>query len=72
MFSASLIGMGVGPVAVASLTMYLFRDEHAVGKSLSLVTEAASIVCFVLLTLALKTAAKDRGRVLEAERGVPT
>src|SRR6266404_643065 len=58
MFLGSLIGMGSGPVAVASLTVYVFRSEHALGKSLSTVTEAAALVCLVLLTLAFRTARK--------------
>jgi MFS family permease len=56
MFLGSLIGMGSGPLAVASLTVYVFHSEHALGKSLSIVTEAAALGCLTLLTLALRTA----------------
>ncbi len=43
----TLLGVGVGPVLVGTLTDHLFRDESAVGTSLLLVIVGAGVVGFL-------------------------
>jgi MFS family permease len=44
LFCAAVIGLGVGPTAVALCTDYLFGNDNAVGSSLGLVLAAASVL----------------------------
>lgn len=48
-FVGNLIGLGIGPTAVAVCTDYLFRDDRAVGYSLLIVTCAAHVAAAALL-----------------------
>lgn len=49
LFVINLIGLGVGPTAVALCTDYLFHDDTMVGMSLLFVTCAAHVIAAVLL-----------------------
>jgi len=47
----AVVGMGIGPVLVAWLAERVFRDEHAIGRSISIVAllgAAGSLVCAIL------------------------
>jgi MFS family permease len=54
LFVVNLIGMGLGPTAVASCTDYLFGDDNMVGYSLLVVGVTTSISAATLLFLGLK------------------
>lgn len=49
LFVVNLIGIGVGPTAVALSTDYLFGSTSAIGYSLALIPTAALILCSVCL-----------------------
>ncbi|MDP1616352.1 MFS transporter [Phenylobacterium sp.] len=51
MLALNLIGMGVGPTAVALLTDYAFADPLAVGRSMGLVGLTAGLIAAGLITL---------------------
>jgi len=50
LFIVNLIGLGIGPTAVAVFTDFAFADDAKVGWSLAIVMGAAQLVSFVLLT----------------------
>lgn len=54
LFVINLIGMGLGPTAVAVMTEYVYRDKNAVHLSLLTVGGAAHISAAILLWIALK------------------
>jgi len=54
LFVINLIGLGIGPTAVAACTQYLFRRDTALNYSLALVTAAACGLGGMLLYGALK------------------
>jgi MFS family permease len=54
LFVINLIGLGLGPTAVALATDYIFHDDNAVHLSLFLVGAAATLTAVVLLSLGLK------------------
>jgi MFS family permease len=54
LFVVNLLGLGLGPTAVALLTDYVFRDDRAVGSSLLIVTAVAEVGAAVLLWKGLK------------------
>ncbi len=54
LFVINLIGLGLGPTAVALVTDRVFHDKAAVGRSLLLVGLAADSAAVVLLWLGLK------------------
>jgi MFS family permease len=54
LFVINLIGLGLGPTAVALATDYIFHDDNAVHLSLFLVGAAATLTAIVLLSLGLK------------------
>jgi MFS family permease len=54
LFVVNLIGLGLGPTAVALLTDYVFRDDQAVGQSLVVATASAEVAAAVLLGLGLR------------------
>jgi MFS family permease len=54
LFVINLIGMGLGPTAVALMTDRVFRDKGAVGLSLLAVGLVADLIAVVLLGLGLK------------------
>lgn len=49
LFVINLVGLGLGPTAVALATDYLFGDDNAVGYSLLLVTTVAHAISALLL-----------------------
>lgn len=53
-FVANLIGLGIGPTAVALLTDYVFRDDGMVGYSVLIATAVANICAVVLYWTGLK------------------
>jgi MFS family permease len=61
LFIVNLVGLGLGPSFVASLTDYVFRDEMLIGRSIlvvSLVGLIAAIVVFVAGLPAFREAAR--------------
>jgi MFS family permease len=54
LFVVNLIGLGLGPTAVALITDYVFRNDQAVNYSLLIVATAAHIVSAILLWAGLK------------------
>lgn len=62
-FMANLIGLGLGPMAVASLSDFVFRDEMALRYALSIV----SAVALPLSALVLWTGLKPFARAVEAQ-----
>jgi MFS family permease len=54
LFVINLIGLGLGPTAVALVTDYLFRDENALHLSLLVVGPAAHLLAATLLWAGLK------------------
>ena len=54
LFVINLIGLGLGPFAVALTTDYVFHDDNAVGMSLLLVTGAAHAISALLLWRGLR------------------
>jgi MFS family permease len=49
LFCTSLIGGGLGPTVVAAVTDYVFRDEAALGRSLSVVAAVVTPISVVAL-----------------------
>lgn len=49
MFVVSLIGLGLGPTAVAVITDFVFRDDNAVRWSMLIVSVAANLFAVILL-----------------------
>jgi len=54
LFVVNLIGLGLGPTAVALMTDYVFQDDKAVNYSLLIVGTAAHIGSAILLWLGLR------------------
>jgi MFS family permease len=54
LFIINLLGLGVGPTAVALLTDYVFRDDLKVGSSLLIVMAVAELGAALLLVKGLK------------------
>jgi hypothetical protein len=54
LFVVNLIGLGLGPTAVAMTTDYIFQDDNAVRYSLLLVATLAHIVAALLLWAGIK------------------
>ena len=55
LFAVNLIGLAIGPSAVAAMTDFYFKDDLAVGSSLVVVTVTASIIGVVILGLGMKS-----------------
>lgn len=51
--TVSLVGLGIGPTLIASLTDFVFMDEGALGKSLAVVSLIASLLAAALLRACL-------------------
>lgn len=67
LFIVNLIGLGIGPTAVALCTDYLFDDDAKVGLSLTLVMTAAQLLgCWLLV----RGAAHYRRSLIELADGV--
>ena len=54
LFIVNLIGLGLGPSAVAAITQYVFNDIYKVNYSLAIVTTLAHIVSALLLWAGIK------------------
>lgn len=54
LFTINLIGLGIGPTAVAMTTDYVFDNDAMVNYSLAVVTTIAHIISAVLLWMGLK------------------
>ncbi len=54
LFVVNLIGLGIGPTAVAMTTDYVFHDDNAVNYSLLIVGTLAHVVSTALLWMGLK------------------
>jgi hypothetical protein len=54
LFVINLIGLGLGPTAVALVTDYVFHDDNAVHVSLLIVEGLAHLVAIALIGLGLK------------------
>ncbi len=54
LFVVTIIGLGIGPTAVALFTDFVFKDELALRFSLAIVSMAATLVAAVLLLSSLK------------------
>ncbi len=54
LFTINLIGLGIGPTAVALTTDYVFHNDLMVNYSLAIVTAAAHIISSVMLWIGLK------------------
>jgi MFS family permease len=63
LFVVNLLGLGLGPTAVALVTDYVFRDDLAVGRSLLIITTAAELVALVLLAMGLRPYRESRERL---------
>jgi MFS family permease len=48
----TVLGLALGPLLIASLTDIVFRDPHAVGKSLTVVTVFGAVSSLICLTVA--------------------
>jgi MFS family permease len=73
LFILNLIGLGIGPTAIAVCTQYIFRRDDAVHYSLALVTNVACALGGVLLYSALKPflASLERLRVWNLGHSAP-
>ena len=54
LFVVNLLGLGLGPTAVALVTDYVFRDDQAVRYSLLIVMTSAELIALGLLWKGLK------------------
>ncbi len=54
LFAISIIGLAIGPSAVAAMTDFYFKDDMSVGMSLTVVTVVASIIGVVILGSGMK------------------
>jgi MFS family permease len=65
LFVVNLIGLGLGPTAVAMMTDYVFRNDYAVNYSLLSVATVAHIVAAALLWASLKPYLRSLDRLKE-------
>jgi MFS family permease len=68
LFVVNLIGIGLGPTAVAMVTDYVFGDDSAVRWSLLLVGIVTHVGCVAALALGLKPFRESLDRVEAAAR----
>jgi MFS family permease len=68
LFVNNLVGLGLGPTAVAMVTDYWFHDDNMVGYSLLIVTTVAHLVSAVLWWIGLKPYVKSLDRLEEYTR----
>jgi hypothetical protein len=59
LFVISLIGLGIGPTAVAMMTDYVFRSPQSLHYSMLMVNTAAQIIAAALLFAGLKPFVKS-------------
>ncbi len=67
-FAVNLIGLGIGPSAVAWCTDYVFRDESLIGYSIIIVGVGAHAAAIVAFALGLKPYRESVARLEEWER----
>jgi MFS family permease len=65
LFVVNLIGLGLGPTAVAMMTDYVFRNDYAVNYSLLSVATVAHVVAAALLWISLKAYLQSLDRLKE-------
>ena len=54
LFTITLIGLGIGPTAVALFTDYVFQDDMAVRYSIFIVASVITVGSIILLAMGLK------------------
>jgi MFS family permease len=62
-FLISVIGLGLGPTAVALVTDYVFHDNYAIKYSLLIVGGAAQLIAALILWLGMKPFAASLDRL---------
>lgn len=65
LFVINLIGLGIGPTAVALFTDYVFGDDQRVGSSILIVSLTAHLVSALLLWFGLKPYIRSQERLQE-------
>jgi hypothetical protein len=60
LFSTNILGLVLGPTAVASITQYVFRDQHALRYSLAIVSFCSGSVACLVLYRSLQNFRRDR------------
>ena len=63
LFVITLVGLGVGPTAVALMTDYVFRDDQALRYSLLIISVTAAGLAVLLLGASLKPYRESLERV---------
>jgi MFS family permease len=63
LFVISLIGLGLGPTAVAVFTDYVFHDDNMVGYSLLVVSVAGHLLAALILWAALRPFVRSKDRL---------
>ncbi|MGH8238227.1 MAG: MFS transporter, partial [Steroidobacteraceae bacterium] len=68
LLALNLVGLGLGPTAVALMTDYVFRNDHALNYSLLIVGTGSHVLAAVLLWKGLRhfRASLDRVQQWEA------
>jgi MFS family permease len=64
-FVINLIGLGLGPTAVAVFTDYVFHDDNMVGYSLLVVNSTAHLLAALILWTGLKPFVRSKDRLNE-------
>jgi len=64
-FAVNLIGLGVGPTAVALITDYVFHDDNMVGYSLLIVALAAHTTAALILWGGLKPFVRSKNQLAQ-------
>ena len=66
LFIVNLIGLGLGPTAVALVTDYVFHDDHMLRWSILIVGSFANIVAIALLASGLRSYRESHARLRSA------
>jgi MFS family permease len=64
-FVINLVGLGLGPTAVAVFTDYIFHDDNMVGYSLLIVTSTAHLLAALILWAGFKPFVRSKDRLIE-------
>jgi MFS family permease len=67
----NLIGLGLGPTAVAVFTDYVFHDDNMVGYSLLVVNSTAHLLAALILWAGLKPFVRSKERLNEMSGARP-
>ena len=62
-FVINLIGLGLGPTAVAVFTDYVFHDDNMVGYSLLVVSVTAHLLAALILWTGLRPFVRSKDRL---------